>query len=369
MDPVERSSLVDRTEAVLLSGIRDGVWADTLPGVRLLSETLKVSPPTLQAATKRLLDRGVLISDGPRRRLRISEEAVRFEAPERDPEGDGRKRILCLSSVPLEQMAHTRLEMLTGLQLECPHWDLRQRVLPFTDARSPRRQWDRLLATEDPDALIVFGGREAIAAWIERRGLRAVFIGGDAGPHPIPAVGMDARGLLRKALAELIRHGHREICMPILGVFDRLQDALRETFAEEMAAAGLPFDPAWNTPVAPQHEPDLLLNTLHRVCRAAVPTAFIPMSWDEFVLIQSFLSRQRLVIPEDVSVILLSPGGSLNWFHPPVTHFTHGISRVAGIVRGWIDSGFPTDFTPIPVPTQLVQGGSVAPPRPRPASP
>lgn len=361
MDPVTRSSLVDRTEEALMAGIRNGVWSDTLPGVRTLCGTFKVSPPTLLAATGRLLAAGVLISDGPRRRLRIS-GSWRREERKGGPAVGKRRRVLFLSDEPFEDMPHSRLEMLSGFWLECPDWDVRLHCLPFEDAKSPRRQWDRLIRTEEPDALVIFNGNAVIGRWAGKRGLRTVFIGGDPCGLPIPTIGMKARGLIRDAIDEFARHGHRYICMPVIGVFPRLQEALHQVMGEEMERVGLPFDVGWNVPTSSQHDADVLMNILTRVTSVRMPTAFIVMTWSEFVTIQSFLNSRRLTIPADVSVMVLSTSSALHWVRPKLAHFAHGYGRVARTVRDWIDKGFPADCTPVGLPVHLVRGESVGPP-------
>lgn len=363
MDPVLRSSIVDRTEAALIEGIRNGVWTDTLPGVRILCRTFKVSPPTLQAATGRLLAAGALVSDGPRRRLRISKSWSRGKKPDA-PDGRERVRVLFLSSDPFPDMPHSRLEIFSGFRLECPDWDVRLQSLSFEDAKVPRRQWDRLIRTEEPDALVVFNGTPVIGRWAAKRKLKTVFIGGDPGGLPIPTIGMMARGLIRDAIGEFARHGHRHICMPVIGVFPRLQEALGKAMAEEMERVGLPFDLSWNMPTSNQHDPEVLLNILTRVSKVRMPTALIAMTWSEFVTIQSFLNARRLAIPDDVSVMVLSSSSALRWVRPKLAHFTHGVGRVARTVRGWIDKGFPVDRTPLALPVQIVHGESVGPPRP-----
>ena len=234
--------------------------------------------------------------------------------------------------------------------------------MSFEDAKVPRRQWDRLIRTEEPDALVVFNGTPVIGRWAAKRKLKTVFIGGDPGGLPIPTIGMMARGLIRDAIGEFARRGHRHICMPVIGVFPRLQEALGKAMAEEMERAGLPFDLTWNMPTSNQHDPDVLINILTRVSKVRIPTAFIAMTWSEFVTIQSFLNTRRLAIPDDVSVMVLSTSSALRWVRPHLAHFAHGVGRVARTVRDWIDKGFPADCTPIGLPVQLVQGESVGPP-------
>ena len=362
MNPVERSSLVDQTEIALLSGLRSGQWKGTLPGVRLLCSTLQISPPTLQAATARLLERGILISHGPRRRMEIAAGSLRGTR-RAEPATSRPRRVVCLTHDTLPEMSHTRLEIVSRLRMEGLHWDFRHHVIPLTEAKEPRRQWDSLADTEQPDALIVFGGRPPFARWSEARGIPTVFIGGDPGEVKLPVIGTSPIKLISDSVAELARQGHRHICMPTFNLFPALEGKVRETLQEAFGKEGLAFDPAWNHPAASQFDPDVVTNTLTRISRIRMPTALIVMSWVELVAIESFLRERRLTIPGDVSVILLAPSDSVRWFRPRLTHFKFSIGRLTRTVRHWIDKGFPDPIpTPVGIPARIVRGESVARP-------
>ncbi|WP_193210886.1 substrate-binding domain-containing protein [Luteolibacter marinus] len=353
---------MDRTESALLSGLEKGLWTDTLPGVRILCSSLQVSPPTLQAATARLLERGILVYHGPRRRLGIAPGLV--ESTSIAPEPTARAlRVVCLTNDTLPEMSHTRLEILSRLRMENRHWDFRHHVIPIKDAKKPRLQWDRLADTEEPDALVIFGGMPAIARWSIRRKLRTVFIGGEPGAHPIPTIGMNPIRPIIDSINEFASYGHQHICMPMFGLFPRLEKGIRDAFRDAFLGLGIPFDESWNTPSAPQHDPDVILNVLTRISRVRVPTAIIAMSWVEFVAIQSFLSERRLSIPHDVSAIVLAGSESLEWFRPRLTHFDYSVGRITRNVRIWIDRNFPFNRDALAVPAQIVRGDSVGAPR------
>lgn len=364
MEPIERPSLVDRTAAALLTELRSGRWKGFLPGVRVLCAALKVSPPTLLAATGRLVDQGVLVSRGARRKLEIVVPGRK--APAARTAGGAStlktRRILCLTHDPLECLTHARLEMLTQLSMR-KHWDVRHRVIPFEEARAPHRQWDHLLQAESPDHLVVFKGTPVVAAWACARGIPAVFIGGYQGEHPVPVVGLALRPIMRDSVEMLLRLGHQDICMPLLGLFPEMQEKLRDDFRKIMVAAGHPFDPAWHTPASPQRNADVVWNTLTAVFARRVPTAILCQQSDEPAVIQSFLVRHQLRIPEDISIIGLSGGPLCDWFRPRLTHF---IGNPAGMIRrvqAWIDRGFPGTAVTEAVTPRMVPGGSVGPPR------
>lgn len=364
MNPIERTSLVDRTAAALLAALRAGQWAGLLPGVRVLCATLKVSPPTLQAATARLVEQGVLVSRGSRRKLEIAADAASEKRNASPPRKSSTgKRVLCLTDNTLEQMAHQRLEILTQLRVRHRHWDLRHRVMNYRDARVPHRQWDELLRTEEPDHLIVFAGNPVVAQWAKSRGVPVVFIGGDSLPVKVPTVGFTPLTMVSEAVRELLRLGHRDICLPMLGLFPRLEEAQRASFRSLLEEVGVTFDPAWHTPSSPQSSADILTNTMDLVAARAMPTAIIAMSWDQFVTIHCFLSRHRLRIPEDVSVIVLRGSASMEWFRPALTHFAMSAVSACRVVQRWIDDGVAEDVPVTGMTGKLIRMDSTAPPR------
>jgi DNA-binding LacI/PurR family transcriptional regulator len=358
MNPVERRSLVDETEESLLKALRSGQWKSTLPGVRMLCKVLQVSNPTLQAATARLLERGILISKGPRRRLVISSDALgKLEAVTDTVEK--RRRVLFLIDTPLSEVPHRTLEILSLLWMENQHWDIREHVLPFRDARRPRRQWDRLLDTEQPDHLVIFNANPALAQWAQKHQLPTVIVGGTAGGLPIPTIGSTPVPIVKQAINELARCGHSAICMPMLGIFPALRNELVKTFHATMEENGLPFEEKWNTPHSQMRSADVLSNLLTRVSSVRLPTAIIAMTWVELVTIESFLRENRLTIPRDVSIILLMDSAAAKWFQPRLSVFRHSVNRVSHTVKRWIEEGTPNSDIVVRVPGRLIHGESV----------
>lgn len=361
MNPIVRSSLAGQTEAALLAGIRSGQWKDSLPGVRMLCKTLHISPPTLQVATSNLLKQGVLISRGPRRRLEINPKWGRRSGSAKSP-GTKLARVLCLTEANLPQMSHLLLELLAMLRLESPNWDFRHHVVPISGAKAARQQWQRLLDTEQPDAIIAFRGGEVFARWCVAKSVPTVFIGGAPGDTPIPAVGVDTIKPISELVTEFVRLGHRHICMPMFGVFPQTEERQRQAFREAMELAGLPFDPLWHTPSAAQKDPDVVINTLTRISRTRMPTALIVMTWVEFVAINSFLQSHRLRVGTEVSVCLLGSDDSLEWHRPQLSYIDYPMGQVVRQVRQLINKGCPAGVGRVIVGGKLVRGESITRP-------
>lgn len=361
VNPIVRNSLAGQTEAALLAGIRSGQWKDSLPGVRMLCRTLHISPPTLQVATSGLIKQGVLISRGPRRRLEINPKWGQRAGAAKQPVAK-LARVLCLTEANLPQLSHLLLELLAMLRLESPNWDFRHHVVPISGAKAARQQWQRLLDTEQPDAIIAFRGGEVFARWCVAKSVPTLFIGGAPGDTPIPAVGVDTIKPISELVAEFVRLGHRHICMPMFGVFPQTEERQRQAFRDAMELAGLPFDPMWHTPSAAQKDPDVVMNALTRISRTQVPTALIVMTWVEFVAINSFLQSRRLRIGTDVSVALLGSDDSLEWFRPKLSYFDYSMHKVARHARQIINKGCPASAGRFILSGKLVRGESIVPP-------
>jgi DNA-binding LacI/PurR family transcriptional regulator len=258
-------------------------------------------------------------------------------------------------------MNHMRLEILDQLRSR-DHWDLRHRVLNYEHARAPHRQWDIVLKTENPEHVVVFNGTPVMAQWACARGLPAIFVGGHADPYPVPTVGFRPRPMIEESVRELIRWGHRDICLPMFALFPLMAEKVRETVGRCLQEAGMAFDAALHTPTAPQRSAEIIQNTMETVIARRPPTGIIAMHAEDFISIHCALARKRLRVPEEVSAIVLQCGTLAEWFRPTLTHFAVAARSITRIVQRWIDQHHPLEFRPIGVGGNLVRGESVGPP-------
>lgn len=360
MKPILRKTVADQTRERLLQSLADGLWTDRMPATRMLCETLQVSAHTLGKALEALVAEGYLVSDGPKRRLRVAPKATGPLPPQ--IEAATPLRVLCMSRDPLHQMPRMGLEFLSHLRTWLPHMDLRYHGVTFDSARKPRSAWDKLLDLERPDHLLILEGSADVANWAVKRGIPAVFLGGETGGHPIPMVGGAIGRLLLDTLAELLRLGHVRICLPLFGRNAEFSEALRRLAAKAFGEAAVPFAPTYHMPTAARSEADVIWRVMDGLAAQAMPTAMIFLMWDEFIATQCWFMAKGLRIPDDVSVVLIGGGGTTVWYRPKLTHAVYPAAAAAELVAGWMVNGPPAGGAKVHLPMELVRGESVAPP-------
>jgi DNA-binding LacI/PurR family transcriptional regulator len=357
MNPILKKSVTALARESIQNALVEGRWSGRIPSTRMLCETLQISPHTLGKALESLVADGVLVSDGPKRRLRVAGSAN----PPPLPEPPARK-VLCLGRDPLHLMPRIGLEFLSHLRGWLPGMDLRYHGVSFDKCRKPRRAWIRLLELERPDHLLVLEGSEEAAEWAAACGVPAVFLGGALGKAVIPAVGAGPGRLMQLVLGELIAMGHQRICMPLFGQNAVFAGALRERFSDVFAAAGLPFLPNYHVPAAASIAPDVVTRVMDKLAATKMPTALIFLMWEEFLTAQCHFLAHGLRIPEKISVVLMAGGDFSSWYRPTLTHLVYPAEEAAKTVAQWIADGPPAANSMVMLPMRLVRGDSVAPP-------
>lgn len=362
MNPILRKTVADLTRERLLSALAEGRWTGRMPSTRMLCETLHVSAHSLGEALNSLVAAGVLISDGPKRRLRIAEWAP-AHLPSVPTSETVTHKVLCLTREPLHEMPRMGLEFLSYLRLWLPLMDLRHHHVTFDGSRKPRKAWDRLLELEQPDHLLVIEGSHDMAKWAAARRIKTVFLGGETRDTGIPMVGGAIGYLLLNLLDDLIALGHHRICLPLLGRNAEFAESLRRLTGKAMAKADHPMVPTYHVPTTVGDGPDVMWRVLDDLAAVAMPTAMIFLMWDQFLAAQCYFNSRNLRIPDDVSVVLIGGGSSNSWFRPRLTHSVYPAADAAKLIARWISEGLPAENTTIHLPMTIVKGESVAPPR------
>lgn len=329
----------------------------------MLCETLQVSAHTLGQALEALVTEGHLISDGPKRRLRV----VAIPSNPAMPVDNGvppPMRVLCMSRDPLHQMPRMGLEFLSHLRVWLPQMDLRYHGVTFDHSRKPRRAWDKLLELERPDRLLVLEGSTDVAHWAVKCGVPTVFLGGETGGHPIPMVGAAIGRLLLDVIGDLLGMGHVRVCLPLFGRNAEFAASLRRLASKAFEQAGVSFAPTYHVPTAARSEADVIWRVMDGLAAKAMPTAMIFLMWDEFIATQCYFMARGLRIPDDVSVVLIGGGGVNTWYRPQLTHTIYPAAAAAELVAGWMLKGPPSRDATIHLPMERIHGESIAPPRP-----
>ena len=196
MEPIVKKGLVDAVAEDLRGRVESGAMKGVLPGVRLLSEDLGVSVPTICRALHQLEAEGVL-AGGKRRRWRGGDAGKRAESgiqSTEPPDARGAAFGTLVVSVrpTAEQRAPRGVEVFAELldQLGNNGWEVMHRVENFAATIQPSKSWEKLFKLAQP-------GRDGgawqalrrLAAGCGTSGIRSMFIGGDPGEQRLTGRG------------------------------------------------------------------------------------------------------------------------------------------------------------------------------------
>ena len=358
--------LAESLAEVLRGDLLDGRVGPALPGVRLMARTYGVSVPTMSKVLHALAEEGLVTHEGERRRWRVAR-------PRPEPQmkaGRGRKqgrnhswRLMFISSHPLASERFSGIEFFAELsdRLGANGWEVLHRALPFSSNSRPRKAWDDLLRATKPDAVVVMSGTVALAEWLATKGVRCLFIGGDAGQTGIPVLAASSPEMFRAAIQWLLERGHQSILAPFCGRTEQFVEACRTAMFEAAVAHGAGKD-CIQLVETPYARPDVVLNLLRKHWPKVRPDALMFVDWREFVAAEAFLQANGIGIPRDVSVVVLSHNASMEWHIPPISHFELPARRLARMAARWVTGGSLPAGTKGKtfVPSRWVEAGSIA---------
>lgn len=226
----------------------------------------------------------------------------------------------------------------------------------------------------EPKRVARFVGSSTADAWVVVAGSRPVLEWFAAQPKPAFAMfGRQASvnmgsvaGLKFPAFAESLRLlvdlGHRRIVMMVREERRKPEPGILErNYLAELKALGVPTGqynlPDWN------NQPGSFQKCLESLFRHTPPTALILDEPALFFAAQQFLTRQRLSVPDDVSMIALDDHPALEWFEPMVTHLYIDSNRWVRPVVDWVGkvARGTNDRHETLVKPKLVKGGTIGP--------
>lgn len=332
--------MVGTVAAELRDRVLPGHAGDFLPGVRVLSKTLGVSVPTICKALHLLRTEGLLHGGGDRRRWRVIDSLGSVESNQLRSAGLGirSRRLLYLSSSRLAGERFSGVEVFTALidKLGRSDWEVAYREIQFTAAKTPRRAWDELLESAKPDAMVVLGGTEIIGKWAVDRKIRTLFVGGTRGESGLPGIFVKVSSMLRDAAARLLSMGHRRVLFPLCARSQAFVEAVQEAADLVTAAAGVSRT-AIDIVSSQYSGPDLIVDLLRREWSKEAPDALILLDWREFVAAESFLHATGIVIPRDLSVIVLTQNATMEWHQPQISYYEHPVAPMAKAIAKWVE--------------------------------
>ncbi len=223
--------MISQSAEALRQGIREGVWADFLPGERALCDHLQVSRPTLRFALEILQREGVIaVSHGRRRRILEGPAVHRSET----------NRVCVLSEIPLHRMPPVSLFYLNELRrhLQDTHLELDILSPPGLDRRrDPGRLLDELVRTHPGACWLLTVTNREVQEWFQRHGPPALVAGTCYEGIRLPAFDIDYRAVCRHAAGAFLRRGHRRVLMVVPDRTTPAGQASEAGFEEGMRAS------------------------------------------------------------------------------------------------------------------------------------
>jgi LacI family transcriptional regulator len=293
----KRVSLVLQTTDILKREISRDTWKQWLPSERSLSESLKISRPTLRNALKRLQVEGII-------------EAVR---------GVGNR-------IVREKRDRARIQLVQKVHLLCPN--------PLDRIRLQANRWTeelrnqlfqtgtRLLAhhgqqylRDNPDAAlehlvsqhpdgcwILAHSTPQIQTWFRARNIPCLVAGYTPPGIDLPFVSIDMEAACRHAVGVFVNSGHNNIGFVHLNS-ERARD-LRSLIGFE---AGISESSAFGVVgkvAAHAGDLDSICNATRKLLSTDPPTtAILTGTAFSYATVATFLMQQGIRLPEDVSLI------------------------------------------------------------------
>ena len=323
-----------------------GHQGDFLPGTRILAGTLGVSVPTVCKALHQLGAEGALVGGGKRRRWRVAD----MQAPSSPTRRSGNaalggkkprsRRLLFLSAKPLRGERFSGVEIYAALldKLATSDWEVIYRVMDFWNTERPRRVWNEMLEFTMPDAIVAISGTETLGKWLVDKKIRTLFIGGTRGTSGVPAVFVSVSSMLGDAAGRLFAQGHRRLLFPLFGRAPALVKGAADTAKQVTEAMGIPQKCLVVTE-SKYSGPEVVINLLRAQWKKEPPDAVIFLDWREFVAAESFFNEAGVSIPRDLSVIVLSQNGTMEWRQPAISHYEHPVNPMARAIAKWVLHG------------------------------
>jgi DNA-binding LacI/PurR family transcriptional regulator len=328
-------SLAERIAAWISQRIQQGHFRDRLPGLRELAREIGVSVPTVSKGIHLLEKSGLVITGGARRGFRIAPSAKpskrqSTEAPK------SHKRLLFLTSRPVNQLLQDSMQTFAELVnvMRQQGWEVFHRSNGFEQAKAPHKSWDRMLELLEPDALVVLSGNAVVAKWALERKIPVLFLGGQTAGNPVPQVAVRITGLIEETIDRLRLGGHTDILMPLCGRTKEFANIILQAARRRLLEGGGKAN-QFRLETSAYSEPKVLLELLKRAWQKKRPDALVILDWREYVTASCFLKEQRIEVPNDLSVVLLSFEEEMKWHFPSIAHYRFPSERIAHAIARW----------------------------------
>lgn len=354
MERLRKISMAARVEAALESAIEAGELGPQLPGYRELESILGVSRTAIRPALAALVDRGVLVQPGPRKRFRVAEERGSGSKQ------TGNRKVLILEVDSFGARMKFSSEIAADLsgRSAVENWTIDHTVVTADQSRDNSKKLQRLLDASGADALIVVAGTRKTLDWACGCGVPALALGGDVKGLGIPSVGYCTDSMVTIALDRLLESGHRDICMPVAVNSESYVAELEAGLHEAFDRHGVAFHPKLHFPRWHSNTPEAWREGLRWRFGVKQPDALVLSGTPACQVTIGILMELGLKVPDDVSLVAIAEDKDLLWFHPRLACFDLNPLNLSGKIANWIKSP-ERERESVVLPPKWVEGGSI----------
>lgn len=346
-------SPAEQVAAHLREEILRGRWVEEMPGVAHLQNELGVNHVTINAALRLLEQQDLLISRGRRRRRAINRTDLSRDR--------STVRIRLLHYDQEDRFHPCNLAILAHLHESGFEAKFTRKSL-HEDLGMNLSRVEKFVSNHDADVWIISGGSQEILTWFAERNKPAIAVFGSFYEVPIAGIGVRKSQCLVSLINDLTELNHQRIVLlshrqrltPKPAVFERI-------FLKTMASYGIQTG-TYNLPI---WEPSNsgLQRCLDELFQHTPPTALIVDEAKHLIATYSYLCRNRIRVPEDLSLICADPDPSFTWCTPQISHMQWSkINLVNRVVRWTVQvANGRVDKKQILINAKLVKGSSIGP--------
>lgn len=350
MAEFRRMGVGEQLAAHLRRELETGVRSGLMPGVLWLEKELGVNRNTLEEALRQLEAEGFLESQGPGRRRKII----------------GRKKAAPMLRVGILYGAAAGRSADYMVEIHHRLSETGHAVVPapksMTELGMDLQRIRRMIRETEADAWVVQAGPIELLEWFGKRKTPVFALFGRRRELRIAGVGPDKIPSYAEATRRLVELGHRRIVLLARARRRLPEPGLPErAFLNELAACGLPVG-GYNLPDW-EETPDGFHARLEELFRVTPPTALIIDGVSFFIAALQFLSKRKLRVPEDISLVCTDDSPYFGWCRPPVSHIRWDKRPVIRRVLKWVAnvSQGREDLLQTETSAEFVPGGTIGP--------
>jgi len=335
MTRLRRITVIDQAEQDIEARVRAGEWTARLPGFKVLADLVGVSVPTIGAAVARLAERGILVSQGPRRPFVISSKLSKVTTKTKPRS----KYLVIISRKSLPELDNWTRSLVIDLMrtLAREGWRCDLEATDYAAGRNIARSLDCLRQKHPASHMLFLGGTPAISDWAATQiGTTVGFLGGKSNHEEIRVMGISVATIYNHILTTLGEHGHKRIMAALWDPNPTLAAAISRLHAhhlripvERLSSECLLIN---SNTSSPAHRRDEFI----RAFRKSKPTAIIIDGIFDYILVWTTLMELGLKVPQDVSIINLMSDDQLSKLTLVSTHYKVEPKFMLREIHAWI---------------------------------